>query len=556
MGKKIAFIIIIVIGLVLRLYQINEVPKGLFIDEIAMAVDAKTLVENGTDQYGRRYPFGFEDLTDYKLPGYLYPAAVGYKIFGNQTVSVRLPAIIASAASIFLIWYFARTLFPSKKELPYYAAAVMALCYYQIQFGRIAYESMWATAFFIIYLTALVKLFRNRQKALWFVLGGVSLVICMWTYPAVRFIIPVFTLFLTVICYVTNPNGIKRKAALITGITFLLLAVVTFIPSLLDKNLDKRPVSYLLLDTQGAWYEVIINKSFGMLTSWLRMFNLEYLFEAGDTFAFRHGTRETGLYPSAFLFPLIFGIWYYIKAFSKKSYAYLFLGLLFVVIGIPSALTSHTPYGPRLLAITIPFSIIISLGFEQIVSYLSKQNRFFKRGVYLMFFAILIFQVGYFAHVYFVHYAVKSLPEFPSAPITLGRIIAAERKSHPENTIYFLNGESCRRWSHDDLQAWYFGNLPNNDMIRWNNTFREVRYKAKGSPFDAYDNSQQPKFTFDHVVMNASYDEMDQAPKGSLMIRCGHRMSYMKDRKEKVEELIYMYPDIQQDLYYIVSRRE
>lgn len=556
MVKKIAFIIIILVGLTLRLYQITEVPKGLFIDEIAMAVDAKTLVENGTDQYGRPYPFGFEDLTDYKLPGYLYPAALGYKIFGNQTVSIRLPAILASIASLFLLWYFTKTLFPSKKELPYYATVVLSLCYYQIQFGRIAYESMLATAFFILYLTALIKLFRGKQKTPWLIIGGGSLVVCMWTYPAVRFIIPVFTLSLTIICYITRPNGIKRKDILTTGTTFLLLSAATFIPSFLNKNLDKRPMSYLLIDMDGAWYEVIINKSFGMLTSWLRMFNLEYLFEVGDAFAYRHGTRETGLYPGVFLFPLLFGLWYFIKEFSKKSFAYIFLGLLLLVIGIPSALTSHTPYGPRILAIIIPLSILIALGFEQIVFYLSRQNRLLRRGVYLAFFAILIFQVGYFAHAYFIHYAVKSLPEFPGAPIRLGKIIASERKNHPENTIYFLNGESCRRWSHDDLHVWYFGDLPNRDMINWNNTFREVRYAAKGSPFDAYDNSLQPKFIFNNFVMNASYDEMDQAPKGSLMIRCGHRMSYMKDRKEKIEELIYMYPETEQDLYYIVSRRE
>jgi hypothetical protein len=92
-------------------------------------------------------------------------------------------------------------------------------------------------------------------------------------------------------------------------------------------------------------------------------------------------------------------------------------------------------------------------------------------------------------------------------------------------------------------------------MIKWNNVFREIRYKAKGSPFDAYDNSEQPRYSFDNIIMNASYEEMDTAPKNSLMIRCGHRIAYMKDRHEKLEQIIYMYEETNQDPFYIVSRK-
>lgn len=555
MGKKITFIIIIAIGIAFRLYQINSLPAGFFIDEVAMAVDAKSLVENGTDQYGRAYPFGFEDLTDYKLPGYLYPAALGYKLFGNQLISIRLPAVLASLISIALIWYFTKTLFPSKRELPYYASAALALCYYHIQFGRIAYESMFASAFFLIYLTALLKIIRNKYQVHWFVLGGLSLVVCMWTYPAVRFIIPVFTFLLVLTCYVTKPNGIKKKNLLVAGGIFLFLSVLTFIPSLLNRNLDKRPVSYIFTDTDGPLHEVISQKLFGVVSAWLRMFNFEYLFELGDAFAYRHGTRETGLYPPIFILPFLLGIWYFIRQFSKKSFPLVFLGLLIVVIGIPSALTSATPYGPRLLAITIPFSILIALGFEQLVTLLQKRKTLTRKAFYSIFFGMLLFQVSYFAHVYFVHYKTKSLPEFPKAATELGRLIADERAKRPNTTIYFLNRKSCRPWSHDDLHAWYFGNLPNSDMIRWNNVFRDVRYKAEGSPFDAYDNSVQPRFAFDHFIINANYEEMEIAPAGSLLIRCGQRLDYVLGLKEKVERIIYMYESDRQNPYYIVSRK-
>ena len=556
MAKKILFVLIIAVGIFLRLYQINSLPAGFFIDEVAMAVDAKTLVEQGTDQYGRSYPFAFEDLTDYKLPGYVYAAAVGYGLFGNELASIRLPAITASIASIFLLWYLTRTLFPSKREAPYYAAAALALCYYHIQFGRIAYETMLANAFLIVYLTALVRTIRDRYSNLWFVIGGISLIVCMWTYPAVRFIIPVFTLVLVATSFMLKPNGIKKRNLLASGGFFLTLSALTFIPSFLNRNLDKRPMSYILIDSQGTWYEILVDKTFRTISAWFRMFNFDYLFSLGDTFAFRHGTRETGLYPPVFAIPFIFGIWYYVRLFSKKSFPFLFLGLLIVVIGIPSALTSDTPYGPRLLSITIPFSILIALGAEQIVASLQKKKPFIRKAVYAIFFLVLIYQVGYFAHVYFVHYKVRSLPEFPKATTTLGRVIAEERAENPETTIYFLNGKSCRQWSHDDLHAWYFGNLPNKEMVRWNNLFREVRYEAEGSPFDAYDNSEQPRFMFRNFIMNASDEEIRSARKGSLIIRCGIKLEHVQNTDEKIEQILYMYEQTQQDPYYVVSRKE
>src|ERR1035437_7646297 len=136
MFKKIILIALICMGIFLRVYQFSSLPNGLFMDEVNMAVVTKTLVENGTDQYGNRFPFTFEDVTDFKLPVYVYLSAIMYKIFGPHVFTIRLVALLASLATIFSLGYLTKLLFEKKKFLPLLTMSVISISPFAIQIGR------------------------------------------------------------------------------------------------------------------------------------------------------------------------------------------------------------------------------------------------------------------------------------------------------------------------------------------------------------------------------------------------------------------------------------
>jgi len=102
---------------------------------------------------------------------------------------------------------------------------------------------------------------------------------------------------------------------------------------------------------------------------------------------------------------------------------------------------------------------------------------------------------------------------------------------------------------------WYFADLPNKEMIKWDNVFREMRYKQQSSPFDAYDSVMQPRFRAANIILNAEEDEISHAPGGSIIIRCGYHLPNIEPVREKIIHVYYMYQTEKQDPFYVMTRK-
>ncbi|CAN5132959.1 hypothetical protein BH09PAT1_BH09PAT1_6740 [soil metagenome] len=554
MAKKIILIILIVIGIFMRLYQLNSLPGGLFADEVSIAVNAKTIAENGVDEYGRKIPFGFESFSDYKMPLYIYLTAGVYKVLGPTVLTVRLVATLSGISSIFLLGYLAYIMFPQKKYMSYYAMTVLSLCLLHIHFSRIAYETTLSTAFLLLYLIALYQIILHPNLKRWLLIGSLGIILSLWSYYASRFIIPVFTGSLLVTLLLVKRQD---KLKLIRNFSiFLGVSLFSFIPALFGAHVDNRPASYLLSDIKGnTFFEKVLSKGRSIVASVLWIFNSEFLFQKGDVFAFRHGTKENGVYLSIFAVPYFMGIWLFIREFSLKNLPLLFLGVFALVACLPSALTSGVPYAPRLLPMLIPLSLLIAYGLDKSLDIVSEQRADVRKGIYLLIMAIVAYQLSYFVHIYFTHFKSTSLPEFPTPTVLLGHDIKKIRIDNPTTKIFFLGGKSCHNWGHDDLYLWYFADLPNTDMIRWDNQFRKERYDTTRSPFDAYDALTQPRFSFSSLIMNPTEAEIDMSPKGSVVIRCGYFAPTLDRKKEKIDKIYYLYPSTQQDPFYVMTTK-
>ncbi len=553
MGKKIFFIILIATGIFFRLYKINEIPAGFFIDEATIAVDSKVIAQNGMDEYGRAFPFAFEALSDYRPPGYVYLTALVFKFLGPSLLTVRFVAIVSSIIGIFLLGYLTKLLFPQRKLLPYISMAVISTSQFHIHFSRIGYETMLATTLMLGFFVSLLILFKKHSLP-WTIIGAICIIVGFWTYPGPKFIIPILTGLLLIMGLFKSTYELNRKNVIYYSLFFLGICVIAYIPSIIHPLFDKRPISYIKEGTNGTLLGIITTKPLLLLNSWLYMFDFNFLFKNGDLFAYRHSTKEQGIFLSIFLVPFVLGLMATIRRFSNKSFSITFLIILTVVLGIPSALTSNTPYGTRILPIIIPFSIFIALGIDIILRKIDKLKIWLKFTTYAFLISIVTFQLFLFSHIYFVHFKTTSLPEFPQAGADMAKFVKNYRQQHPKDLVYFLNARSCRQWSHDDLHLWYFADLNNVEMIKWNNLFREKRYKYT-NPFDAYDRITIPPYSFENLRLYAGYDEMEEAPRGSLLVRCGLHLESIKPYKDKIIKIFYMYPDENREPYYILSKK-
>lgn len=551
--KKIIFIIIICIGILLRVYNVSETPPGFFADEAALAINGKTIAELGVDEFGKRMPFGFESFSDYKMPGYIYAVAAVYKVLGATVLTVRLPALIMSLLSIPLIGYFAASLFPQKKNITLLSMVVLSMTLYHIHFSRIAYETMVATSFLLLFLLAYLKAIKGKHF-IWLMAGVFSIFASSWTYPAPRFIIPVFIISLVLCVPFITLSREERKRFLVVSMIFFVCVLLSLLPSYLNPALDKRTLGYVIANGNGGIVDAVTNKSLAILSSWLRIFNLEFLFLRGDVFGFRHGTKENGIYLSIFLIPFLAGIFIFIKEFTRRSIAFVYLLLLLLVAGLPSALTWAVPYGPRLLPITIPLTILVALGMHWVIEHIERQHIWFRRGIFALLLFLFSWQLFQYMHVYYVHFPKSSVGEFQKSPIALAGFIKEKKEENEDRKIYMLNGRNCLPWGYEELKWWYFADLDNRKMIAWNNIFREQRL-ATGNPFGAFDYLDRPRGVIDNVILNASYEEMGQASVGSLLVRCGIHINNISKEKEKIIKVFYVYQNEQRDPAFFVTEK-
>jgi hypothetical protein len=94
----IAFIIIFILAIFLRIYQFNEIPPGIYVDETNAALDALYIIE------GRQVtPFG---AGWYGTPnGYIYYMAGIIKLLGANWLSLKLISLIPAILTIPAIFF-------------------------------------------------------------------------------------------------------------------------------------------------------------------------------------------------------------------------------------------------------------------------------------------------------------------------------------------------------------------------------------------------------------------------------------------------------------------
>jgi len=73
-------IFVFILAFLLRFYNLDKIPNGLYQDETAIGYNAYSILETGKDEYGKSLPLYFKSFGDQKLPVYIYAAVISVKI--------------------------------------------------------------------------------------------------------------------------------------------------------------------------------------------------------------------------------------------------------------------------------------------------------------------------------------------------------------------------------------------------------------------------------------------------------------------------------------------
>ena len=225
---RIFSLICIGVGVLMRVVSFGSIPPGLNQDEASIGYDAWCLAHFGTDGNGVSWPVHLISWGDGDNASYAY-MLLPFVALGLSPLTVRLPMLIASLVSLFLVWFVIKRLVDEKAA--WASAAVVALSPWHIMLSRWALDSNALPFLFLCGLALLTTSLEATRKIVWLLLACVMFGISVYSYGAAYLAVPVFVLSTLTLCAV---GGLftKRQAltgALIFALTALPMALYVFV---------------------------------------------------------------------------------------------------------------------------------------------------------------------------------------------------------------------------------------------------------------------------------------------------------------------------------------
>ena len=101
--KRVIFMILIIIGIAVRIYNFPNALKEINTDEIMTIANAKSIVDTGKELSGISFPVYLQGWGGQSVI-LLYLMVLSIKIFGLSLFAIRLPMLLISIISLFVFY--------------------------------------------------------------------------------------------------------------------------------------------------------------------------------------------------------------------------------------------------------------------------------------------------------------------------------------------------------------------------------------------------------------------------------------------------------------------
>jgi len=401
--NKLFFIIILLISILLRFYQLGVNPSSLDWDEASLGYNAYHLLKTGSDEYGERWPLAIRSFGDYKPSVYVYLTIPPVAIFGLTEVAVRLPSAILGVLTVVVTFFLVKELF-RREDLALLSMFFLAISPWHLQFSRIAFEANVGLFWFVAGVWLFLKGIKN---GIFLAVSAVSFALSLYSYHSPRLVLPF--LLIGYLWYFRQALWQHRKyvfLAFLTGLLFVLPLVKVFLTGaglarfssvsifssagILDRSIpkieqDQRqnfPLGFIIHNRRLVWIVAVLK---GYLDHW----NFDFLFLKGDAPGRHHAVGMGMLYLWDFPF-LLAGIYWLLKEKGKNAFP---LFWWFLVAPLASAIATGTPHAERAPLYLPVLQIFVAYG----VLKLTKKIFFFGAAF------LLLINGFYCLHQYYVH---------------------------------------------------------------------------------------------------------------------------------------------------------
>lgn len=415
-SKKTILLIIISLAFFLRIYQITKVPPHLNRDEASLAYNAYSILKTGRDEYGNLLPLSIKSFGDYKLPIATYLLIPFIAVFGLHDWVVRLPAILAGTATVFLIYLLAKKIFTSKKNsfLPLISAFLLALNPYHFYFSRVLYESIFEILFLVIAVILFIKALNREKNLLYFLYSAVFFSLSLFTYHGAHIFTPLFFLSLL---YVYRKKVVKLPKFKWALVLFILCFCLAFGENLIH-GYKARAGSQTIFGSDNLRYTLAERRRgehqdqnslkarifhnlwfaspYHLSRNYLLSFSPDFLFFKGGVTPGQN-LEDFGNFLVAEGFLIALGLYFLIK--EKHKHKKIVLLWIFLT-PLVSIFTTEVPHSPRNFTLVIPFILLAGLGLYKLLNLKNLLARIVLIIVFIAYFHNLaIYLESYFYHL-------------------------------------------------------------------------------------------------------------------------------------------------------------
>jgi 4-amino-4-deoxy-L-arabinose transferase-like glycosyltransferase len=472
--------IILLLGLVLRLWHLGLVPPSPDWDEAALGYDAYSIMHTGRDEFGTFLPAVLRSFDDYKPALYAYLMIPSVAVFGLTTFAVRFPSVVMGVVGIVAIYFLVLELFGDRKIeqnsaqnyaeiLALVAAFIFAISPWSLQFSRTAFETntgltfnLLAGLFFLkglkkprflfpsalfaglnlavyqseriftpLLILALVIIYREELFAVSkkYLIGGIIIGL-LAVLPTVSFVI-------------TNPTSLSRAEG--TSITSQVTQQITTAINRVKDDKDNHDLIGQVIDNRRLVYAKEI------FAGYFVHFDPNWLFLEGDNP--RHHAPGMGL---LYLFDLPFlllGIYYLLfSIFDRKTKYFVFSWLL--LAPIPAAITYEVPHAVRTMNMLPMLLIFTAMGYVGAFMFMKKipiepKYKIGKNFVYTAVICLAIFNFIYYLNQYFIQQNYfnaidwqygyqQAIPQIEQLKGNYQKVVVTDRMPMDKSYMFFM----------------------------------------------------------------------------------------------------------------------
>lgn len=429
-------LLILVIGLVLRVIDLDITPLGFLHDEMDLAVNAKSFILTGSDQSNHWTFYKLEPALTAAVMGELVPLLnVPVLLFTEMNIfTSRLTMPVFGVFSAFFLYLIAKDLFKNQK-VSLIALGLYAVNPWAIMSSRINSEVTASLFFYLLTFYLLLRLKglanpKEKLQKIWLVTAAalVSLFLAYYTYHGLKFIAPVFVSVVVLWIFTQSKQYIEKiKLPLIAVV---LVSFTLFASSLLRSNdLNKRTKEIVFLNLSK--YETLagLERRIGVASPMIeKMFSNKYfsatkvvlenygqvfspltLFidgESGESSGF-YALQEMGYFYFFEIITISIGFFYLIN--KKKSVFYLLFPLL-LVSPLPTVIHEGFSMFFRSSLMLPVLTLVSAYGMFIIFNLLLKslKSQVVKKSLYIGMLVFVVINLSYFTYIYYFYYPVNS----------------------------------------------------------------------------------------------------------------------------------------------------